>query len=258
MKYCHKCGREISLGSKFCQFCGGQQAKLKQEKKSEKRDSYFISHWKFFFRILGPAFVHSLLYALFIVIGIFVIEIIAAIFGYCITTSDHECMKLGYASILFGFVYFIYGNFLVLWRAIIVISQSFELKSLLGLLNHTKNFREYFTSRGIHTLFIPKYLLLIVVFLLSLIFGKDLATVLINTSIVLLLSDLTFLRWLFIKLLKLDEQQEDNLKKIENEVHDGVKNSATEVKSVSTHVKGILKVLLIVIALGVVSVLLTL
>lgn len=212
MKYCHKCGGEISLGSKFCQFCGSQQSKLKQEKKSKKRDSYFISHWKFFFRILGPAFVHSLLYGLFIVIGIFVIEIIAAIFGYCITTSDKECMKLGYASILFGFVYFIYGNFLVLWRAIIVISQSFELKSLLGLLNHTKNFREYFTSRGIHTLFIPKYLLLIVVFLLSLIFGKDLATALINIVVMLLFSDLTFLRWLFIKLLKLDKQQQETVK----------------------------------------------
>jgi len=258
MKYCHKCGKEISLGSKFCQFCGSQQSKLKQEKKSERKDSYFTSHWKFFFRILGPAFVRSLLYGLFIVVGIFVIEIIAAIFGYCITISDQECMKLGYASIAFGFVYFIYGNVSVLWRAIIVISQSFELKSLLGLLNPAKNSREYFISRGIHTLFVPKYLLLIVVFLLSLIFGKDLATALINTSIVLLLSDLTFLRWLFINLLKLDEQQVDNLKIIENEESDGVKNSTTEVKSVNTHVKGILRVLFIVIVLMVVSVLLTL
>lgn len=212
MKYCHKCGKEISLESKFCQFCDSQQPKPKQETKTERREGYFISHWKFFFRILGPAFFHSLLYGLFVVVGIFAIEIIAAIFGYCITLSDQECLKIGLASLVFGFVYFIYGALAVMWRALIVISQSFELKSILGLLNPTKNVRDYFSSRGIHTLFFPKYLLLIAVFLLSLILGNDFTTSLINTGVVFLFSDLKFVRWLFIKLLKLDKQQPETTK----------------------------------------------
>lgn len=210
-RYCHNCGKEIPIGSKFCRFCGNQQHELNEDPKSEKQEGYFVSHWKFLFAILGPAFIHSLLYGVFIAVAIFVIEIIAALFGYCITARGQECSGTGaeivYVPLVLGGFYFVYGAFSVMKRSLIVISQSPELKYIFGLLDSPKNVNEYITSRGVHTLFIPKYALLIMVFLLSLIAGVEFTTSLFVTGFVLLFSDLRFLRWLFIKSLKLNKYQ---------------------------------------------------
>lgn len=210
-RYCHNCGKEIPIGSRFCRFCGNQQYELKEESKSEKKNGYFISHWKFLFAILGPAFIHSLLYGLFIAVVFFVIEFVAAMFGYCITARGQECSGTGgeiiYIPLVLGGFYFAYGAFSVMKRALIVIAQSPELKMIFGLLESPKTFYEYFTSKGIHTMFIPKYLLLIMAFLLALILGADLVSALIAMGIVLLFADLRFLRWLFIKSLKLNKYQ---------------------------------------------------
>lgn len=210
-RYCHNCGKEIPVGSRFCRFCGNQQYELKEESKSEKKDGYFISHWKFLFAILGPAFIHSLLYGLFIAVVFFVIEFVAAMLGYCITARGQECSGTGaeivYIPLVLGGFYFVYGAFSVAKRVLIVISQSQELKIIFGLLDSPKNLYEYFTSKGVHTLFVPKYLLLIMAFLSSLFLGTDLVSSFMVTGIVVLFSDLKFLRWLFIKTLKLNKYQ---------------------------------------------------
>lgn len=207
--YCNNCGKEIPIGSKFCRLCGNQQIESGEEKLKTKENGYFISHWKFLFSILGPAFIHSLLYGLFIAVAFFVIEIIASLFGYCITAKGQKCLETGaeiiYIPLAIGGFYFVYGAFSVMKRALIVIAQSPELKLIFGLLDKPRNAAEYFSLKGINTLFMPKYFLLISAFLLLMLTKSSLTTIVTTLGVIIVFSDLKILRWLFITLLKLNQ-----------------------------------------------------
>ena len=153
------------------------------------------------------------MYAIFIAVIFFVIEIIASFFGYCITARGADCSGTGIEIITFpaviGGIYFIWGGFSVIGRALVVIAQSHELKSALGLSNRSKTISDYVTDRGFNTLFMPRYLFVVLSALILLFVVSDLTTLALTLGLIVLTTDLRFLKFVFIKLLKLDKTRLD-------------------------------------------------
>jgi len=212
--YCKFCGKRIPEKSQFCRYCGGLQ-KESEKCQYPKKESYFLSRWKVLFALLGPALGSSLLYGLYMAFCFFLIEIVAQFFGYCITIKGQECSKNGAERIImplaFGLLYFIYSSFSAIKQFLILVAQSFKLKLLFGLLDEPKNIKEYLASKGLNTLFLPKYLLFTLVFILLLLSTGDFMLILFWIVVLVMVTDLRLLRWLFIKLLKLNKYELNNV-----------------------------------------------
>jgi len=180
---CLNCSNNLADHAKYCGRCG-EKIVLSQPKSQPMEDSYFSSRWKTLISLLLKlGVVDSLSYGFFVFIGFIVIEIVASLFGYCITAKSAECMG-GLADIfllpsVIGIFYFIYGSWHAIENLFLILSNNEEVKDYFGInQQESQELYQYLHTKGLHTLFLPRY-----AFYVSIIATTYLATKNISSSI---------------------------------------------------------------------------
>lgn len=165
----------------------------------------FLNSWRSFISLLGPSALSNARFAILLGIGVFILEIIAGLFGYCITFDQAEQCYGGETFIIpiaFAAITFLLNSFSMLYRFLILLSQNKNLRDQLGL---TRGNQNYFLQSGLHTFYLPKIVFISLVgSLLSLVLGWGDLVILI--SLLIILSDLRVLRWMFITKLRLNQK----------------------------------------------------
>lgn len=198
---CANCNNPVLDQAKYCGRCGSKITK-QETKYQPKNESYFISRWKILISLfLKLGFVDSLLYGFFVFLGFVVIEIVASLFGYCITAKSAECIG-GFADIfalptVFGIFYFLYGSWQAIVNLFFMLSYNEEVKEYFGInQDESKKLDKYMFTRGIHTFFLPRYALYISIITITYLVTKNISSAITTLVFVGTLLDIRVLKYL--------------------------------------------------------------
>lgn len=263
MKYCHKCGAEIIKKDKFCKQCGekllndGSSKKNKNKKLNilnfeEKKNFFEALLWYVFALIMG-SFLHyyygdssSFLYLTFFInTGMTVLSLISFVILKRWKFNKKTILSI-IAGFLLSLIYGLPSGLIVVFYVLMSSNEKVEIPLEYSSFINDSIVRGYMN-----------YLIGNIISIGGMYLAEEGGTYYLFWGLIFYGFYMIF-KGIFFYIFpdKLAGLIEHSLKKTENEEYGGVKNNTTEVKSVKTHVKGMLKFLLIIIAVIVVLVLL--
>lgn len=126
-----------------------------------------MTRWKLFWYALRQAgWLQIFSYAIFLFVAMVVIQFIMSLFGYCLTYQEMSCEAWGnyiFNVPLFGAaITLIFGLFSRFGALLTTIHDSPDLRKSFGLDGDSiKNIHTFMFHRGLNTIFLPRYLLLV-------------------------------------------------------------------------------------------------
>lgn len=207
---CDFCGKTIKRDMKFCVFCGEKitinskvkRTQIRETAESEAftidTDNYFITRWTALLSLLGTGFKASLFAAVGSFIILFLLEVGASLFGYCITVRNQECIggvgDLFLLPVVFSGLVLLQGFGNSGQTLIQTLKESNSAITFFGLSTETQAVIPYLQERGLHTLFLKRYHLFFLIGSVLMFVSDSIESFILYAISLILLTDLRFYR----------------------------------------------------------------